>query len=69
MLSLDSGGAKGWSQLSIIHDMICNIRQEFQEDLTEDLHLSESDTYPCEYFVSGSPPLHHLLTLDDRISS
>jgi len=56
LLSLDGGGAKGWSQLTFLHSIICLIKKKtLKNDDTAELLFE--NIYPCEYFVSLSHPL------------
>ncbi|KIM26135.1 hypothetical protein M408DRAFT_330721 [Serendipita vermifera MAFF 305830] len=58
LLSLDGGGAKGWSQIPLISGLVSRIKKAEiarEEKITEESYasrkeLKEENIYPCEYF-------------------
>ena len=68
LLSLDGGGAKGWSQLDILYDVIKRLKERKRKpygksDLEAGQTLKEEDVFPCDYFVSrGFAPVFSFFT-------
>lgn len=61
LLSLDGGGAKGWSQLPLISGLVSLVMKGAGthgekisiDDSAEEGRVGEEDIYPCDYFVSS----------------
>ncbi len=74
LLSLDGGGAKGWSQLPLISGLISLIKKGtrthdeksgFDGPVADEM-LSEEHIYPCEYFVSSHSELQHYIDIPNQ---